>query len=59
MGFETEQSMIALSASDWDATRAVDILFDEQEPTNILAQKVLESAVVQSYLSDPEVFMSK
>ncbi len=61
MGFDSDDSMKALSASDWDPTRAIDILCDEESPqyTNVLAENVLESAAVQSYLSDPEIFMSK
>lgn len=62
MGFKPEESMNALSASNWDPTEAVELLCNEQETTkfqNILARNVLESAVVQNYLSDPEVFMSK
>lgn len=62
MGFEPEESMNALSANDWDPTRAVAMLCDKQEATkcdNVLAKNVLESAAVQNYLSDPEVFMSK
>lgn len=58
MGFEAEESMLALSASDWDATRAVEILCDKQQSPNVLAQNVLKSPAVQGYLSDPEVFMS-
>lgn len=62
MGFEANESMKALLASDWDPTRAVDSLLGEQNTTegpNTLAQNILESSAVQSYLSDPEVFMSK
>lgn len=58
MGFEAEESMLALSASDWDATRAVEILCDKQQSPNVLAQKVLESSAVQGYLGDPDIFMS-
>lgn len=62
MGFETEESMNVLSASDWDPSRAVELLCDKVESpkcNSVSAQRVLESATVQSYLSDPEVFMSK
>lgn len=62
MGFDSDVSTNALSLSDWDATRAIEIIFDEQESPkyeNCLAQSVLESASVQNYLSDPEVFMSE
>lgn len=62
MGFEKEDSMNALETSDWDATRAVEILCDKKEfsrTSNIVAQNVLESPAVQNYLTDPEIFMSK
>lgn len=62
MGFESEESMDALSASDWDPSRAVELLCDEIESPklhSVLPKIVLESATVQTYLSDPEVFMSK
>lgn len=73
MGFDSDESMVALSASDWDATRAVALMCDKDDVPasasdvagsgshhkNGLAERVLESAAVQNYLSDPEVFMSE
>ncbi|XP_037025175.1 ubiquitin-associated domain-containing protein 1-like [Bradysia coprophila] len=62
MGFTTDESMKALSASDWDPTRAIALLCDSKDSSlkcaKDLASSILESATVQCYLGDPEVFMT-
>lgn len=63
MGFGEDESLNALRTSDWDPAIAVGILCGEQ--SSLLRQQssitfnVLESPVVQGFLSDPEIFMSK
>lgn len=63
MGFTREDSMAALSASDWDPTQAIELICDNEQSSlkciKALASNVLESPTVQCYLGDPEVFMSE
>ncbi|KAG4073499.1 hypothetical protein HA402_000723 [Bradysia odoriphaga] len=62
MGFTKDESIKALSASDWDPTQAIALLCDSKESSvkcvKDLASSILESATIQCYLGDPEVFMT-